>query len=258
MTAIINLPLVPIRERDNERSELYSQLLFGETVEIIEIQDRWLFVRNIADNYRGWLDCKMVHVLTPQEEEMIEKQEKYIVQVPTLLCEETTSKHKMLLPGGSIIHMESPGIFTLGNKTFTANFGKLKGKSKITGQDLVDKALQYLNAPYLWGGKSIFGIDCSGLVQVVYAMCGIQMLRDASIQVESGHVIDFFSEVRAGDLAFFENAEGRIVHVGILINSNQIIHSSGWVKIETIDSNGIVSAQTGKYTHKLRVIKRYL
>jgi cell wall-associated NlpC family hydrolase len=258
MTAIINLPLVPIRESDNERSELYSQLLFGEKVEIIEIHDRWLFVKNKADNYRGWVDRKMVHTLTPEEDERIEKQAKYIVQVPILQCEETTSKQKFFLPGGSIIHNDRPGVFTLGNKTYSINSEELKTKEEITGSDLVSMALQYLNAPYLWGGKSVFGIDCSGLVQVVYAMFGIQMLRDASEQVESGRVIDFLSESGAGDLAFFENKDGRIIHVGILINSNQIIHSSGWVKIETIDSNGIISAQSGEYSHKLRVVKRYI
>jgi cell wall-associated NlpC family hydrolase len=258
MNAIINLPLVPIRESDNERSELYSQLLFGERVEIIEIHDHWLFVKNKADNYRGWVDKKMVQLITYEEEERIEKTAKYTVQVPILHSEEITSKQNMFLPGGSIIHTDRPGIFTLGNKTYSINSEKLKAKEEITGQDLVGMALQYLNAPYLWGGKSIFGIDCSGFVQVVFAMCSIQLLRDASEQVESGHVIDFLSESRAGDLAFFENADGRIIHVGILINSKQIIHSSGWVKIETIDSNGIISSQTGEYSHKLRVIKRYI
>ena len=258
MNAIINLPLVPIRESDNERSELYSQLLFGEKVEILEIRDRWQFVRNKDDNYRGWVDRKMIHILTPEEEEQIERKAKYTVPVPMILCEETSTKQKMFLPGGSIIHTDSPCIFTLGNKTYSVNSDELKTKEEITGHDLVNIALQYLNAPYLWGGKSIFGIDCSGLVQVVYSIFGIQLLRDASEQVESGQLIDFLSECRAGDLAFFENADGRIIHVGILINSNQIIHSSGWVKIENIDSNGIISEQSGEYSHKLRVIKRYI
>jgi len=132
----------------------------------------------------------------------------------------------------------------------------LISKEETNSQNLIPLALQYLNAPYLWGGKSILGIDCSGLVQVVFAMSGIQLNRDASEQVESGQAIDSLSETKPGDLAFFENSNGKIIHVGILLNSHQIIHASGWVKVEAIDSTGIVSAQTGEYTHKLRAIKR--
>ena len=164
----------------------------------------------------------------------------------------------MFLPGGSILQQDSNDLITIDNDSYSMNPSELYQNEIATGAKITETAFQYLNAPYLWGGKSIFGIDCSGLVQVVYSMVGIQLLRDASDQVESGEVIDFLSETKAGDLAFFENPDGRIVHVGILLNSHQIIHSSGWVKIETIDSQGIISEQTGTYTHKLRVVKRLI
>jgi len=258
MYGIIPLPLVPLRENDDERSELFSQLLFGECVEIIEEREHWLFVRNMTDNYRGWVDRKMIHILSVSEEERIANESKYYVRVPVLVCNETTSNAKLFLPGGSILHSDQDDSFKIENETYTMTRSAVNMNEIATGKKITESAMQYLNAPYLWGGKSIMGIDCSGLVQVVYSMVGIQLLRDASDQVESGEVIDFLSEAKAGDLAFFENADGRIVHVGILLNSHQIIHSSGWVKIENIDSQGIISEQTGAYTHKLRIVKRMI
>lgn len=258
MYAIINLPLVPLRKSDNEQSELSSQLLFGESVEIIETRERWLFVRNLQDNYQGWVDRKMVHVLTLSEEDRMAHEIKSIVQVPVLVCYKSASKEKMFLPGGSNLHTDNDGKCTIGYDTLIFCSSDLKPVEEITGQKLIETAFQYLNAPYLWGGKSIMGIDCSGLVQVVFAMCGMNLQRNASEQAEKGAVIDDLSESKAGDLAFFENSEGRIIHVGILLNSHQLIHASGWVKIENIDSQGIISGQTGEYTHKLRVVKRLI
>jgi len=258
MNAIITLPLVPLRESDTERSELYTQLLFGECVEILETRERWLFVRNQSDNYKGWVDRKMVHILSASEENRIKKASKQSVQTPILSIQKANSPENMFLPGGSTIHSEKAGECLVGTEIYSLNSTELITDGKISGSKLIHSAQQYLNAPYLWGGKSIMGIDCSGLVQIVFSMNGLQLDRDASVQVESGKTIDFLSETKAGDLAFFENPEGRIIHVGILLNSHQIIHASGWVKVETLDSNGIISEQTGEYTHKLRIIKRMI
>ena len=258
MKGIITLPLVPLRESENEQSELVSQLLFGERVEIIEKRERWLFVRNLTDDYRGWVDRKMIQTLSDSINEQIVKVTKYIIQVPIIICNKTATNEKMFLPGGSILNADGYGKFAVGAETFSLDPVELVLPVEITGWKLIQLARQYLNAPYLWGGKSIMGIDCSGLVQIVFAMCGIQLPRDASEQVESGNIIDFLSESREGDLAFFENKEGRIVHVGILLNSHQIIHASGCVKIEDIDTQGIISSQTGKYTHQLRIVKRII
>jgi len=258
MTGIITLPLVPLRDSESERSEMSTQLLFGERVEILEVHERWLFVRNQADNYTGWADRKMIQVLSPDEEHRLVHASSYCVSVPLLLCDKTVSNEKMFLPGGSLLPAYDCGRFSIGNEMYQISLPSKINLRETLSERIVNLSLQYLNAPYLWGGKSIFGIDCSGFVQVLFAICGIQILRDASQQVESGRVIDFIFESQAGDLAFFENQDGDIIHVGLLINDHQIIHASGWVKIESIDSQGIISSQTGKYTHTLRVIKRLI
>jgi gamma-D-glutamyl-L-lysine dipeptidyl-peptidase len=118
-------------------------------------------------------------------------------------------------------------------------------------------ALQYLDVPYLWGGKSFFGIDCSGFCQQVFRHFGINLPRDAYQQAEKGEVVGFLQEVVCGDLAFFDNEEGRITHVGLMLNTHEIIHASGKVRIDKIDHQGIINSETGVRTHQLRIIKRY-
>jgi cell wall-associated NlpC family hydrolase len=116
----------------------------------------------------------------------------------------------------------------------------------------------FLNSAYLWGGRSIFGVDCSGFCQTVFRFIGIPLLRDAYQQASQGEAIGFLEETKLGDLAFFDNEEGRITHVGMLLDQDTIIHASGRVRMDTIDHLGIVNVDTGLHTHKLRIIKRML
>lgn len=257
MYTIITLPLIPLRASAEDSSEMISQLLFGEQIEIIEIIDKWLYVRNISDDYQGWIANKTVN-------------KKYFSEKPVdtssfapakpafLVCFKTSSVEKIILPGGSLLPPIVNDQFELLGEIYQlAQFEPVYSKMDV-GSLAVELATQYFNAPYLWGGKSILGIDCSGFVQVIFSMVGQKLPRDAYQQVELGTVVDFLSEAKTGDLAFFENEEGKIIHVGMLVNTHQIIHASGYVKKEIIDSQGIISSQTGEYTHKLRVIKRIL
>ena len=142
------------------------------------------------------------------------------------------------------------------HKFFEGNVASLKQKK--TAHDIISTAYLFLHAPYLWGGKSPFGIDCSGFTQLVYKLNGYKLPRDAYQQVELGMPLSFVEEAEAGDLAFFDNEEGKIVHVGILLGDNRIIHASGCVKTDPFDHYGIFSAERGGYTHNLRVIKNIL
>jgi gamma-D-glutamyl-L-lysine dipeptidyl-peptidase len=258
MTGIITLSLVPLRVSDSETSEMTSQLLFGEEVKIIEVKDKWYKIQNLMDNYYGWVDRKMIHIISTEDNAKISTFRKYYVSVPLLECTKAISKEKFFLPGGSILYNLLDGKFVNSDEEFFVNIPSAETCKENSGQLIVELTKQYLNSPYLWGGKSAMGIDCSGLVQVVYSMIGKILPRDASQQVDDGIVVDSLAEAQAGDLAFFENPEGKIIHVGILINQHQIIHASGWVKIENVDSQGIISSQTGEYTHKLRMIKRLI
>ena len=256
MTGIITLPLVPLRVSDSEQSEMSSQLLFGERIEIIEANERWYFIRNLTDNYTGWADKKMIQLLSEDEFQCFEKEPSYCIKVPLIQCDMINTNQKIFLPGGSLMPAYSQGRCIIDNEIYQISLPVNSHPRDTSPERIVNLAMQYLNAPYLWGGKSILGIDCSGFMQVIFGMMGIKLSRDASQQVESGRVIDFLFEAVAGDLAFFENTEGKIIHVGLLLSSHSIIHASGSVKIESIDSQGIISSKTGEYTHNLRVIKR--
>ncbi len=261
MTGIITLPLVSLRVSDIESSELHTQLLFGERVEVIEVAElgeRWLYVRNLTDNCEGWVDSKMVQILSSEEAKRLSNSPTFCIPVPFLICDKPVSHQTMYLPGGSYFPSYNYGRCIIDDEIYQINMSSNQHNPESLLQQITSSALQFLNAPYLWGGKSIMGIDCSGLVQVVYAMCGIQLPRDAAHQVEFGRVIDFLFEAQAGDLVFFENLERKIIHVGILLNSHQIIHASGCVRIDSIDSQGIISLKTGEYTHTLRVMKRVI
>lgn len=257
MFTIVSIPLIPLRVEASERSEMVTQLLFGQQIEILEKAENWYWVRNLADNYEGWIAAKTINPRHFTETPLNTSKFK-AAKTPMVVCFKTSSVEKIILPGGSMLPPTVREQFELAGEIYQiAQIDPVYTKNN-NGQLAVELAQQYTNAPYLWGGKSLFGIDCSGLVQVVYSMLGIFLPRDASQQVEQGEVVDFLSEVQPGDLAFFANEEGNISHVGILINSHKIIHASGSVKKEIIDSQGIISSQTGEYSHNLRVIKRVL
>jgi cell wall-associated NlpC family hydrolase len=220
---------VACRREANERSEMVSQLLYGECYDVLEDKGDWLHIKNQRDGYESWIDSKMHTENNPHQTF------KSILALPYQVIKNAAGLEQ-LLPGGSLIESVDQGYL---NET-----------------QIVDTAMSYLNAPYLWGGKSIWGIDCSGFVQVVYQIHGMDIQRDAYLQAEQGLNIEFNELIEAGDLAFFSKMDEKISHVGICLGDGNIIHASGKVRIDKLDHHGIFNNETKKYSHELRLIKR--
>lgn len=250
--AICQVSVSPLRSENSDRSEMVSQVLFGEKVEILEQKDSWIKIKAEFDNYEGWSDRKQFIEVSEDEFQAINS-ESYTSESFNLLVE---SGNPVTLPVAAHLPGLSDGKMSFGSKEFEYLGEACSGN--FTKSDIVSIVQLYLNTPYLWGGKSVFGIDCSGLVQQVYKLCGYKLPRDAYQQAEFGEALSFIEEAEAGDLAFFDNKEGKIIHVGIILEGNKIIHAHGKVRIDPFDNNGIFNTDSQNYSHKLRVVKRII
>jgi hypothetical protein len=253
MFAICNLAIIPLRAEPSDRSEIVSQVLFGEHFEILEQQKQWSKIKLYFDRYEGWVDTKQYQIISEKNYHELSKDGSIL---NSDLVEYVTNNHNMLIPiplGASLSFLNHDDI-NIENFEFEGlKVSGIKPKSNI-----VSTSFMYLNAPYLWGGKTPFGIDCSGFTQMVYKLNGYNLLRDASQQSGQGEALSFIEESEPGDLAFFDNEEGNIIHVGIMMEDNYIIHASGRVRIDRLDHLGIYNAEQNRHTHRLRVIKKII
>ncbi len=255
---ISDLSIIPVRSDASEKSEMVTQILFGEHFQILEQVENWSKVQLAFDGYQGWVDTKMI---TPIDENNYQKLNEFFAVVANdtfnLVFQEEDYSNKLIVPGSSLpLCNKKEKSFYIGNKKYFYK-GSLNGGNGTNIRDtIIESALKYFNAPYLWGGRTPYGIDCSGFTQIIYKLNGIAIPRDASQQVNLGTTLTFVEEALPGDLAFFDDAEGRITHVGIIWDRHKIIHASGKVRIDNVDHQGIFNIDIKQYTHKLRVIKR--
>lgn len=253
MFAICNLAIIPLRAEPSDRSEIVSQVLFGEHFKIMETQNQWSKIKLHFDDYEGWVDSKQYQTISEKNYNDLSTD---AIILNADLVEYISSPSNNLIP----ISLGASLSFLNHNDINKENF-EFEG-TKISGikpkSNLISTAYTYLNAPYLWGGKTPFGIDCSGFTQMVYKLNGYKLLRDASQQATQGEPLSFIEESEPGDLAFFDNEEGNIIHVGIIMENNYIIHASGKVRIDRLDHLGIYNAETNRHTHRLRVIKKII
>jgi len=247
---ICNLSVIPLRAEASERSEQVSQVLFGEIFEIVEWQENWVKIITSYDNYPGWIGRLQFIMLGHLAYKRFKQTPPPLTYRPVTQAWKIANNSILYLPVGSSLAFLEGTTCRIGNEQF-----EIIGEIGET-ENLVVTATSFLNVPYLWGGRTHFGIDCSGFTQAVFKLQGINLLRDASMQVTQGYAVNSLQDVRLGDLAFFENPQGKIVHVGIMLNNEKIIHASGKVKIDTIDEKGIFSEDLKRYTHKLNAIKR--
>ena len=253
-----NVAVMPVRTEPSHRAEQSTQLLYGEKVIIFEVNPKeWARIRCVHDNYEGWCRFSQVTDLTSKE---YKKPTKNLS--PNHTGKILIDDGEMAIPMGSELIAIKGGLLRA-----AATTGTYKGKKlavadiKPTADIVKNTALQYLHAPYLWGGRSISGLDCSGFTQMTYKLCNLQLPRDASQQAQKGVLVDFLEMAQCGDLAFFADKDGKIDHVGVLLDNQTIIHATevaGRVVIDRIDMGGIISISLKRRTHNLRFVKRFL
>lgn len=252
---ICNLSMAPLRAMATDKSEMVSQVLFGETFEILETEKEWSKIRLSYDNSEGFIDNKQYLIITETFFLKLTTEKKYISGE---LIDFITNKNNELttIPLGADLPFYNNNKLEINAELYMyegAVLSEVKAKSEIP-----QIAFTYLNTPFLWGGKTPFGMDASGFVQMVYKLCGHSLFREVKAQATQGEVLSFIEESVPGDLAFFDNEEGEIIHVGIILNDYHIIHCHGKVRIDTLDHSGIYNADTQKHTHKLRIIKKMI
>lgn len=245
---ICNLSIVPLRAEPAHSSEMTTQLLYGEFFEIKELLNKWSLIKNDFDGSTGWVDNMM---FKPISDDGYNTLKEHPTQLSSDLVEFVITQHHELIP-------VTIGAQVSSNSILLNAFDGPLASGKYPKENLVKTAFAFLNAPYLHGGRSPFGIDSAGIVQLVYKLNGYFLLRNVEGQASQGEALSFIEESEPGDLAFFDNEEGKIVHVGIIMKDNYLIHSHGKVRIDRLDHTGIFNVDDKKYSHKLRVIKKII
>ena len=253
--AVCCVPVAPIRIVPDHRSEMVSQFLFGECciITIVE-KNGWVKIVNKADAYTGW--CRQSHFQEIDDSQYYTEENNFTAD---WVNEVDYNGHIMQVPLGSLLTaMKNGHVNWRKNTVYYKGHVWDTAKAKPDAKSIKQIAFKFLNSTYLWGGKSVFGIDCSGFTQSVYKFVNMPLLRDAQQQATQGELVGFLQQAHCGDLAFFDDEEGRIIHVGMLLNDHEIIHAAGKVRIDKIDTEGIINSETGLRTQKLRIIKRYV
>lgn len=252
------LSVVPCRKEPSGTSEMVTQLLFGEHYSVLEQTEDWIRIRHAYDKYECWISIKQHTKISESVYNNLQKQTAYYSNELVQVLHNRHNFTSFPITIGATLPFLKQSLLQVDSHEFGFEGLYSEKGNKNAASEIINTGLLFLNAPYLWGGKSPFGIDCSGFTQITYKLNGYYLPRDAYQQVELGHPLSFVEEAEAGDLAFFDNEEGNIVHVGILLNNTQILHASGFVRIDNFDHYGIFNGDTKKYSHTLRVIKRLL
>lgn len=250
--AICPVAAAPMRKEASHRSEMVSQVLFGELVEILEAQGEWFRIRCLYDAYEGWITH---HLIEQVDEQLATRSQNFVAK--GLVNPVTLPDQLINAPMGAALTGFNEETRLLWDESYKYH-GTYRDIRKRADNDLlVNLVHPWLSAPYLWGGRTMMGVDCSGFVQTIFRVLGIPLKRDAWQQATEGNSVSGIEEAKQGDLAFFQNEKGRVIHVGIVLQGGRIIHASGKVRIDTLDAKGIVQQSGGKRTHQFHSVRRY-
>ncbi len=243
---------VPLRSGPSHKTEMLSQVLFGEKYRVIDRSGCWMKIETVFDNYTGWID--MDHL---QSTEYTGATDKHVLN-RSLLCFRNDNTKLVLEAGCEIYNPDFENkTFMAGNDLFRTT-DEFSSNYVTVNDSLADTAMKFINSPYIWGGRIPSGIDCSGFTQLVYKIHGIDIPRDSWQQAEAGRAIDFIDTAEPGDLVLFDNERKKFCHVGMILSRGLVIHASGRVRIDSIDHQGIFKAEINGYSHKLRTIRRII
>jgi len=248
------LAMAAMRADASHKSELVNQLIFGDLFEVLYTKEEWLFVRLEHDQYQGWVNENQICFLTQDEYNTLVEAPALLSADHVQLLENLSTGAMLLIGAGCNLYFPDNDTYAIAGKVFRTT-GKTQSP-RFDALELVENALQFLDAPYLWGGRTPFGLDCSGFMQLVFKLSGIRLPRDASQQAKVGTDIHLISDAKTGDLVFFGHQEKPITHVGMLLSEGKIIHAFGKVRIDHVDHLGIFNKEKNAYTHFTRLIKR--
>lgn len=253
-----NLSVIPGRSEPSDKAEMINQVLFGEHFDLVEENEKWYRIKLDHDGYECWVDKNQVRLLSEKNKQ--EEEAEYLVDEVSFALEDLETSNDVIVVLGSLLPSVINSRFSIGEDEY-----RYEGRTVNFDEAFIDQipnyAFLYLNTPYLWGGRTPFGIDCSGFTQMVYRMCGFALPRDSHKQADEGELIDLVEEAIEGDLAFFTSKNAKISHVGIILSGDQpgkkqIVHASGKVRIDDFDEQGIFIREKQEYSHNLVRIKR--
>ncbi len=254
---VCRLAVVPVRTGPGDTAEQVTQLLFGDHYEVgmVSPDKKWISIRIITDQCAGWIDTGQHHSITAAYLEQINQADfKITLDIASTIL---YKKNPLTIVMGSIVPISTSELFKMEEQL--AFNGVSKSLSQRRDYEFLKTiALKYINAPYQWGGKSPFGIDAGGLVQMTFKISGYSLARHVAQQAAQGKKVKSLPEARPGDVAFFSDKEGKPIHAGILLEDDRIIHSTGRVRIDHINEEGILNTETKIYTHHLAGVRRIL